>query len=459
MLRSAATPTPGPSSAAGRRANRQLNRHPARLIVVAFAALVVIGTVLLWLPISHRGGVSLLAALFTSTSAVCVTGLAVVDTGTAWTPFGHVVLVVLVQIGGLGIMTAASIAALVVSRRVGMRARALARSETADVEPGEIRRVLAHVAAWSAAVEGVVAVVLTVRFALDDLSLPDALGHGVFHSVMAFNNAGFGLRSDNLVRYVGDPVVTVAVTVAIVLGGLGFPVLAELWRERRPRRWSLHTKLTLVVTGALLVLGALAMLAFEWANPGTFGPLSVPQKALAALFHGIQPRTAGFNSVDVAAMNPETWLFTDLLMFIGTGSASTGGGIKVTTFAVLLIACLAEFRGDPNPSVFGRRLSGGVVRQALTVTIASLGFVGFATFLLLLTDPFGLDRVLFEVLSAFGTVGLTTGITPLLSGAGQVVLIMMMFLGRVGPVTLGAALVLRERTRFYEYPEGRPLVG
>jgi trk system potassium uptake protein len=429
-------------------------RHPARLIVLAFLAATLAGAGLLTLPVASAGPerVDVLPALFTSASAVCVTGLAVVDTRDAWSGFGESVIVVLVQLGGIGIMTAASIVALAVSRRVGIRARTLTRSETGSVDPGEVRRTLVAVATFSILIEAVIALVLLAR----GMSLWNA----VFHSVMTFNNAGFARWPDGLSRFVDDPVVSLSITAGVVLGGLGFPVLFEVWRSRRePRRWSMHTKLTLLVTGLLLVVGAVATLGFEWTNPDTLGPLSAPVKVLASVFHSSSTRTAGFNTVDVSAMREDTWLLSNALMFIGSGSASTGGGIKVTTFAVLLIACWAELRGNEQPHAFGRHVPPAVIRQALTITIGALVVVGAGATLLMLFDPFLLDRALFEAISAFGTVGLSTGITADLSAPSQATLIVLMFLGRVGPATLGAALVLRQRTRLYEFPEGRPLVG
>ncbi len=438
--------------------------HPARAVTLAFAGLIGLGTVALRLPATHRPGVDVdvLTALFTATSAVTVTGLSRVDVGATWNGGGLVVLVVLVQLGGLGVMTLASLVALALSDRLGLRARRLTAGEFGAVAPGELRRLLGAVAVVAFAVEASAAVVLAAWLWLrHGEPLGEALWWGVFHSVMAFNNAGFGLAADNLTRFVGDPVVNVVVAAAVVVGGLGFPVLVELWRTRcrRLRTWSLHTKLTLAVSGVLVVAGTVGVLVFEWSNPRTLGPLPATDKLLAGLFHGVSPRTAGFNTVDIGALTEDTWLLMVPLMFVGSGAASTGGGIKVTTLAVLVLACWAELRGDPSVTAFRRRLDPVVIRQALTVTVVSLVLVGLAVATLLKVSSIPLDRTLFEAVSAFGTVGLSTGITGTYDWRGQTVLGVLMFLGRVGPVTLGAALVLRRRTRLYEYPEGRPLVG
>lgn len=437
--------------------------RPARLVASAFAMATVVGTVLLALPVSsRRGSIPPIDALFTATSAVCVTGLTVLDTGTTWSTFGVVVIVVLAQVGGLGIMTLATLIALILSRRLGMRSRSMAQAETGAVPSGELRRVLIGVAVSALVVEAVVAVALATRFWLIDRGNPlGAVGDGVFYAVMAFNNAGFGLRPDNLTAYVTDWWVNVPIMVAVVIGGLGFPVLIDLTRRRRrPWRLSLHTRLTIAVTAILLVVGALTVLAFEWGNPGTLGPLAVPDKLLASSFASVSARTAGFNTVDIGAMRETTWLFTDFLMFVGSGSASTGGGIKVTTLAVLVLVSVAEVRGERDVTWRDRMLPDVVVRQALAVTLIALAVVGAVTTFLLARQPaFTLDRVLFEVLSAFGTVGLSTGITPLLDDPSKLVLAALMFFGRVGPVTLAAAFVLRTHDRLYQLPEERPLVG
>jgi trk system potassium uptake protein TrkH len=438
--------------------------HPARVITLGFAAAIGVGTVLLRVPATHRSAadVGTLTALFTATSAVTVTGLSRVDVGETWNGAGLVVLMVLVQLGGLGVMTLASLVALALSDRLGLRARSLAAGEVGAVAPGELRRVLVAVAVVSLAVEGISTLVLSGwLWAWHGEPLGDAVWWGSFHAVMAFNNAGFGLAPDNLTRFAGDPVVNLVIAVSVVIGGLGFPVLAELWRTRarRPGRWTLHTKLTLAMSAALIAVGTVGVLAYEWSNPRTLGPMPVGEKLLAGLFQGVSPRTAGFNTVDIGALTQNTWLLVIVLMFIGSGAASTGGGIKVTTAAVLGLACWAELRGDPSVTVFGRRLGSGVVRQALTVTVVSIVVLGAATSVLSKVSEVPLERILFEAVSAFGTVGLSTGVTGSFGAVGQVVLVTLMFLGRVGPATLGAALVLRRRTRLYDYPEGRPLVG
>lgn len=437
-------------------------RHPAQLVILAFAVLILVGSGLLMLPVATPGPTSIppLTALFTATGAACG-ALAVVDTATYWSRFGQLVILGLMQVGGFGIMTLASLLGLLAFRGLGLRQRLAMLAETGALALGDVRRVLAGVAAFTLLFEAATAVLLSVRFGTAYGEPPGrAVWLGIFHAVSAFNNAGYTLYRDNLAGFVTDPWVTLAVAVAIIAGGIGFPVLLELVRlPRAPRRWSVHTKLTLLMTALLLAVGTLAVLAFEWANPATLGPLDVPGKLLAGFFQAVTPRTAGFNTLDYGQLRETTWLVTDILMFIGAGSAGTAGGIKVTTFAMVALVIRAEARGDPTVNLFGRRIPDAAQRQALTVALIGLGAVVAGTLVLMVADPLPLSRVLFEVCSAFGTVGNSTGITSQLGPSGQQVLIALMFLGRVGPLTLGTALALRERQRLYRFPEERPLVG
>lgn len=442
---------------------KRLLRHPAQIVVLGFAAAIFVGTVLLTLPVARRGpgGASLVEALFTATSAVCVTGHIVVDTPEYWSTFGQVVILALIQIGGFGIMTVASLLILLTTRRLGLQSRLTAAAETRHLGIGDVRAVLLGVAVVSLAFEAVVAVMLTARLATAyDEPLGQAAYHGVFHAVSAFNNAGFSLYSDNLMGFASDALICLPIAVAVICGGLGFPVLLELRRQlRRPRRWSLHSKLTIGMTVVLLVGGTLFTLASEWANRTTLQPLDGGEKLLASFFHSVAARTAGFNTLDVGQLDDATLLGTDALMFIGGGSAGTAGGIKVTTFVLLLFVILAEVRGEGTVHVFDRRISGRVQRQALTVALLSVAAVIIPTVVLLEITEFSLDQVLFEVVSAFATVGLSTGITADLTPAGQLILVVLMFVGRLGPITLASALALRERRRLYELPEGRPIIG
>ena len=358
-------------------------------------------------------------------------------------------------------MTFASVVGLLISRRMGLRTRLSAAAETKAVGLADIRKVVTGVVKVSLLVEAVVAVILWLRFWLAyDEPAGRAAYLGVFHSISAFNNAGFALWADSLMGYVTDPWVCLPIAVAVIFGGLGFPVWFELRREiRRPKVWSMHTKMTISVTVALLVLGTVFVTASEWSNPHTLGALAGPQRVFVGFFHAVMPRTAGFNSLDVGAMNDSTLLGTVVLMFIGGGSAGTAGGIKVTTFILLFFVIYAEVRGESRVNAFDRQVDDRVIRQALTVALLSVGAVVGATLLLMSLTGLPLGPVLFEATSAFATVGLSTGITYDLPTSADLVLVGLMFLGRLGPITLVSARALRERRRPYELPEGRPIIG
>jgi potassium uptake TrkH family protein len=456
--------TDAPAAGTERRARRRaLLTQPYQVVVLGFAAAIVVGTVLLVLPVARAGdgGAPLLTALFTATSAVCVTGLVVVDTGTYWSGFGQAVVLGLIQVGGFGIMTMASLLGLLVSRRLGLRTRLNAAAETKSLGIGDVRAVLLGVLRITLLFEALVAVGLTVRFMVGyDEPVGRAVYHGVFHAVSAFNNAGFALYADSLMGFVADAWVCLPIAAAVIVGGLGFPVLFELRREPWSwRRWSLHTKITVTASAILLLAGAVFITASEWNNPATLGALEPSDRLLAGFFHGTTPRTAGFNSLDMAQMGEGTLLGTMILMFIGGGSAGTAGGIKVTTFVILLFVIYAEVRGEEHVNAFDRRIGPRVQRQALTVALLSIAVVVLTTLAVLEISDLPLNHVAFEVVSAFGLVGLSTGITAALPPAGQVLLVLVMFLGRVGPIALASSIALRDRRRMYTLPEGRPIVG
>lgn len=437
--------------------------HPTRAVPLGFLAPIAIGTSLLSLPIARvgDGGASFMTALFTATSAVCVTGLTVVDTGTYWSPFGQGVVLLLIQLGGLGIMTAATLLGMLVTNRTRLGQRLLAQVETGISTLGDVTATLRLVLIVTLIVQSAIAALLFARLLLGyGQPVGTAAWQALFHAVSAFNNAGFGLYPDNVTRFALDPLVLVPLMIAIVIGGIGFPVLYELKRELwRPRCWSLHTKLTLTGTALLIPLGAFAVLAFESWNAATIGGMSAGDKLLNAVFHSVSTRTAGFNAVDVGAMRPETLLASIGLMMIGGGSAGTAGGIKVGTFLVLGLIVYAEVQGERDPVAFRRRIGGETQRLALTIALLSIGTVAAAVFTLLSMTRFDLETIMFEAVSAFATVGLSTGITADLPPAGQAILVALMFAGRVGTVTIAAALALRQCKRPYRYPEECPILG
>lgn len=432
-------------------------------MVVGFATAVLGGTALLLLPISKAGpgGASFVDALFTATSAVCVTGLTVVDTVTYWSPFGQVVIMALIQLGGLGIMIFASLIGLVLARKLSVRSRLNTAAEAKTTGFADVRGLVRGIVKITFTIELGVFLLLGLRFLLGHgYSLGDAAWHAGFLAVSSFNNAGFALYSDNLMGFVADPWICLPISAAIILGGLGFPVIMQLRREfRRPLHWTMNTKLVLWGTIVLLAAGTAYITLIEWDNPDTLGALDPGARLLAGFFQSVQTRTAGFNSIDIGAMHDASWLGMDVLMFIGAGPAGTAGGIKVTTFAVLFFIMMTELRGEASVNIFGKRLSRAVHRQAITVVLIAVAAVVTGTAVLLLMTGLDLDRVLFEAVSAFGTVGLSTGITADLPDPAKVVLVLLMFLGRIGPLTLGSAIALRERRLLYELPKERPAIG
>jgi potassium uptake TrkH family protein len=437
--------------------------HPGKMIAIGFAVAVAIGTGLLMLPAATESGgrATFIEALFAATSAVCLTGLATVDTGGHWSVFGEIVTMFLIQAGGLGIMTIATVFTLLVSRRIGLRARLLAQAETRALSLADVRRVVRNIVLFSVACEVVIAVILTVRYAVGyRMGWGSAIYNGAFHAVSAFNNAGLALKPNSMMDYVNDPWISLTVAAAVVVGGLGFPVVFELLRTwRRPREWSVLTRITVVVTAILLVFGTVAFWLAEFDNPATLGPLDQTGKLHAAFFTAVMPRSGGLNIVDTASLTQESLLTACLLMFIGGGSASTAGGIKVTTLGVLALIIWAELRAQPSVTVGRRRLPETNQRQALAVTLVSIGGVFTATFALLAFTSHPFHQVLFEAISAFCTVGLSTGITPQLNEAGHVLLVVLMFIGRIGPLTVASALALRERGQLYELPKEPTAVG
>lgn len=437
-------------------------RSPARLALLVFVTIIAGVTALLSLPMATAAGerAPFVDALFTAVSAVCVTGLTTVSTAAYWSTFGQAVIIIGVKVGGLGIMTLASILALAATRRIGLTQRLLAASETKTTALGEVGTLVRAVIVASLAIELTLTLVLVPRFLSLGESIGSAVWNGVFMSLSIFNNAGFVMLDDGLEPFVGDWAIGLPIVLGGAIGALGFPVILNVaQRWRKPRTWALHTKLTLTTYAALAVGGALAIGALEWANPRTMGPLAWPDKVLATLVSGVNARSSGLATLDVSQMREGTWFLQDALMFVGGGSASTAGGIKVTTFAVLLLAIAAEARGDRDVEAFGKRVRTPTIRLAVAVAFLGATLVGTATLLLLLVTDLQLDLVLYEVISAFATVGLSTGVTPLLPDSAKYVLSALMFAGRTGPMTLAAALALRHRQRVIRMPAERPLIG
>lgn len=442
--------------------DRLARQSPARLAVTVFALVIALVTLLLSAPWATRSGTRapFVDALFTATSASTVTGLVVVPTGEYWSTWGLVVILVAIKIGGLGVMTLASLLGLAVSRRIGLTQRLLVTSETKTSRLGEVGSLLRTVIVTSTLFEVAIALILLPRFHMYDEDWGEAAWHAIFYGVSSFNNAGFVPTPEGLEPFVSDWWVLLPIIVGVFIGSLGFPVVLNVMQNlREPRRWSLHSKLTITTSLGLVAAGSILVAAFEWTNPDTFRPLGPAATILASLFAGVMPRSAGFSTVDVGQMHEGTWLLNDALMFVGGGSASTAGGIKVTTLAVMLLAIIAEARGDRDVEAYGRRIPREVLQVAIAVTMVSATIVLVSCLLLLSITGRTLDVVLFEVISAYATCGLSTGLTPDLPDPAKYILSVLMFIGRTGTMTLAAALALRSRRRVVRFPEERPIIG
>jgi trk system potassium uptake protein len=432
-----------------------------RLIVYGFFALVGAGTALLMSPWSTTGGISLVNAFFVATSCVTVTGLTTVDIPGTFTHFGQVVMMVLIQLGGLGIMTVTTLAALLIGQKVGFRRLLTVQEETENAgSPRNTLRLLFQIARITFAVELIGAVALSIGFIGVGLGVREGIFQGVFHAVMAFCNAGFPtMPGGDLVPYAGNWLIVGALVAVITLGGLGFPVLVDLYNYREDRRLSIHSRVVLITSAILVAIGVLSVAFFEWTNPNTLGGQSLNSRAAMSLFQGVTPRTAGFSTVSYPEMREPTLLMQTVLMFIGTAPTSTGGGIKVTTLALVALIVVAQVRGQENITLFWRTLPRALVSRALSIlAIASL-LVLTSTLALMISDGLDLLPALFEVTSAFGTVGLSLDITPTLSTFGKLLISFIMFLGRVGPITFVLALAARQRTPRYKYPEEEIAIG
>lgn len=439
-----------------------LKLSPPQILVIGFAAMISIGTLLLMLPLSSVTGrpLGFIDALFTATSAACVTGLVVVDTGTYFTGFGQAVILVLIQIGGLGFMTMATLFALLLKRRISLRDRLILQEAMNQSSMEGIVRLIRKVLVYSLVIEAAGAAVLTIRWAVD-MPLSRALYYGLFHAVSLFNNAGFDLFGGyrSLTGYVADPAVNLATIFLIVSGGIGFIVMSDLVEFRRTRRLSLHSKVVLSMTGGLIFTGMVVIFIFEFTNTRTLGPLNFGGKLWAALFQSVTPRTAGANTLDITGLRQATQFFIIILMFIGASPGSTGGGIKTTTFTLMVGAVISMLRGREDIVLFRYRLAQERVFKALTITLLALLLIVAVSMVLSTTEDRAFLMILFETTSAFATVGLSLGLTPELTQVGKILICLTMFAGRLGLLTLAYALGPKQGKPLYKYPEGKMIIG
>ena len=448
-----------------------------KLIALAFTVLILIGTALLMMPMSSNTGTvtNFFDALFVATSAITVTGLSTVDTAIHWSTTGHFILALLIQVGGFGIIGFATLVGYLLEGKISLKSRMSVFSESSATRQSDVKALLKNIAKLMIFFQLVLFVFLVFRF-LTEYKYPvdEALAHGAFHAIAAFNQAGFALYTDSLVRFASDGWIIFPVFIIATLASLGFPVLAEI-RDRlklrvyammskeadysMPRQWSLNSRIVLWASLLLLIIGALGIAVAEWNNPATLGAMDPFQKMVSSMFTSSMTRSTGLNTIDTGAMDSGTWIGMNILMFIGGASASTAGGIKIGTAVVLFYIVLTEIRGDAAVNVGNRRLPRSMQRQALTIlTIYSLVIIG-SLLLLRFTTQFSTDQLLFEIISAAGTVGLSTGITADLPQHAKFLLSLLMLFGRLGPIVVATSLALRKTKRHFEYPRESPLIG
>lgn len=444
-------------------------RQPTQIMVMGFAMVIFIGAVLLTLPISTQSGESIgfLNALFTSTSAVCVTGLIMVDTATYWNGFGQLVIITLIQIGGLGFMTITTLFALITKKRINLRERLLLQESLNQIDLSGLVKLTRYVLLMTFTIEGIGAILLSTVF-IPQFGLARGLWYSIFHAISAFCNAGFDLMGNvsgpftSLTSYVDNYTVTLTISSLIIFGGLGFPVILDVIKNRKISKLNLHSRVVIFTTALLVVGGMLFILSLEYNNPKTLGPLDMGGKLLASLFQSVTTRTAGFNTVDLALLHQSSIFVFIILMFIGASPASTGGGIKTTTLATLLITVKSFILGKEDIEVYERRLSTSTVRKSLGIFFIGIVVVVFGTLIIAVTSPnFTLVEAGFEVVSAFATVGSSIGGSPTLSTLGKMFIILFMFMGRVGSLTIFMALSSRgiKKNPPIRYPEGKIIVG
>lgn len=452
-----------------------VGHSPSRFAILVFTALVLLFTLLFSLPFAASDGkvTPLPDALFTAVSVICVTGLSTVNMATHWSDFGDVLVFIGVNIGGIGVLTLASILGMVISRRLGLRAKLIAASDTnpsrlhvgpvnegQTVRLGEVGNLLATVAVSALAIEAIVAIVLFPRMLAVNVPVGEAAWHSLYYAAMAFTNTGFSPNPEALTPWADDYIFLGALIFGVILGAIGFPVIYAIVRGwRRPRRWSVHVKLTLVTFGLLLVAGTALYILLEFDNPKTFGQDNAVDTIFQAFFLSAMTRSGGFSTINIADLHGSSLLVSGMLMFIGGGSASTAGGIKVTTLAVLFLAAFAEARGNESMEAFGRRIPRDILRLAVSVVLWGATIVAVSSIAILQITKAPFDFVLFDVISAFATCGLSTGLTAELPPEGIYVMAATMFMGRIGTVTLAAALASSERRQLFKRPEERPIVG
>lgn len=433
---------------------------PAQILVAGYFTVILTGTILLSLPMAttSAGSLGFIDSLFTATSATCVTGLIVVNTSSAFTVFGQVVIMLLIQIGGLGIMSMSTLMAFLIGKKISLKERLVIQQDLNQFGISGLVRLIQYVLGFTLIIEGAGAIFMFTKL-IHEYKIVKAIYYSIFHAVSAFNNAGFDLFGNSLVGFTGSIIMNFAVMILIILGGIGFGVLTESTNDKRFGKSSLQSKIVVIMTLILLVVGFLVLLALEFNNPKTMGELPFGEKILSAMFLSVTPRTAGFNTLPTDALRSSSLFFIIILMFIGASPGSTGGGIKTTTFGIMVITMWNKIIGKKDIEIYNRRIDEEDVLKAMAITLLAMALVVLITIILTITESKPFIDILFETVSAFGTVGLSTGVTPTLSNIGRVLIIMTMFAGRVGPLTLAVAFAERERKGIYHYPKEKIMVG
>lgn len=443
--------------------------EPTQVIVIGFALIILVGAILLSMPISTQNGerIGFLDALFTSTSAVCVTGLVAVDTATYWSFFGQLVIITLIQIGGLGFMTVTTLVALIIKKRINLKERLLIQESLNQIDLSGLVKLTRYILLTTVLIEGTGALLLSTVF-IPQFGMLKGIWYSIFHAISAFCNAGFDLMGvvsgpfSSLTYYVNNFTITITISLLIILGGIGFPVILDVVRNKKLSKLNIHSKIVLFSTAVLIVFGMLFILMLEYNNPKTLGQLGFGGKILASLFQSVTLRTAGFNTIDLSVMRESSIFLMIVLMFIGASPASTGGGIKTTTIATLILAVKSFIFGKQDIEVCERRIGEITVKKSLGIFLIGITLFLIGTFIISITNPkFSLLEVEFEVVSAIATVGLSIGGSPSLSILGKIFIMIFMFMGRVGSLTIFMALASRgtKKKPPIRYPEGKIIVG
>jgi trk system potassium uptake protein len=442
---------------------KNIKLSAVQILAIGFATVIMIGAVLLSLPVStiHRTSTPFIDSFFTATSAVCVTGLVVVDTGTHWSYFGKTVILFLIQIGGLGFMSFATLFALILGKKITLRERLVMQEAMNSFNLQGLVKMARYILVFTFSVELIGALLLATQF-IPEYGFGKGIYFSIFHSVSAFCNAGFDIFGyfRSLTIYPGNTVVMLTISSLVIVGGLGFYVWADLYNYKSIKKLSLHTKVVLVITLSLIVVGAVLFFIFEYYNPATLNQMSFKNKIVNSLFASITPRTAGFNSIQTVDMTMQSRFLTIMLMFIGGSPGSTAGGIKTATFGIILFTVISRIRGKEDTEVFMKRISQDQVMRSFMIFTLGLTIVILLTIMLAATEsgvPF--EHLLFESTSAFGTAGLSLGLTTSLSRAGKILISIAMYFGRVGPLTVALALSKNKVKSLIRYPEDKILVG